>query len=222
MAPTTDWDPVLEAEFDKPYWPELQQFVEAERQGDPIYPPRDEVLSALHLTPLASVRAVILGQDPYHGPGQAHGLCFSVKPPTPTPPSLRNIYKEMASDLGVPIPNHGSLINWASNGVLMLNTVMTVRGGEANSHRKRGWEQFTDAVIDAVNAKSGRVVFILWGAAAQKKAERLNLEVHATVTSPHPSPLSASRGFFGSRPFTRTNELLAEVDQQPIDWSLQS
>lgn len=220
MAPTADWNPLLEAEFNKPYWAPLQEFVASERRQGPVYPPADEVFAALHFTPLAAVRAVILGQDPYHGPGQAHGLCFSVKRPTPTPPSLRNIYKEMASDLGVPIPDHGSLINWAKNGVLMINTVMTVRDGEANSHRKRGWEQLTDAIIDAVNAKSERVVFVLWGAAAQKKIDRLNLEIHATITSPHPSPLSASRGFFGSRPFSRTNQLLAEAGRQPIDWSL--
>ncbi len=185
-----------------------------------MYPPHDEVFASLHLTPLASIRAVILGQDPYHGPGQAHGLCFSVKPPTPPPPSLKNIFRELHTDLGLPIPTSGSLIPWAEQGVLLLNTVLTVRGGEANSHRQQGWENFTDAVIDAVNAKPDRVVFILWGSAAQRKIERLDLDRHATVTSPHPSPLSASRGFFGSRPFSATNRLLAERGLSPIDWQL--
>jgi uracil-DNA glycosylase len=211
---------VLRGELSRPYWAPLQEFVAAERMRGPVYPPHDEVFSALHLTPLSSVRAVILGQDPYHGPGQAHGLCFSVKPPTPAPPSLKNIFREMSSDLGHEQPNSGSLTPWAEQGVLLLNTVLTVRGGVANSHRGRGWEHFTDAVIDVVNAKVDRVVFILWGASAQGKIDRLNLDLHAVVTSPHPSPLSASRGFFGSRPFSRTNELLAEAGREPIGWSL--
>ncbi|MFW2383786.1 MAG: uracil-DNA glycosylase [Acidimicrobiales bacterium] len=220
MAPTTDWNPKLRNEFTKPYWAPLQEFVAAERQRGPVYPPHDDVFAALHLTPLETVRAVILGQDPYHGPGQAHGLCFSVKPPTPPPPSLRNIFREMTSDLDIQTPGSGSLIPWAHQGVLLINTVLTVRAGEANSHRGRGWEHFTDAVIDVVNSKAERVVFILWGASAQQKMDRLNLDVHAAVTSPHPSPLSASRGFFGSRPFSRTNELLIETGRDPIDWTL--
>ena len=221
MAPRTDWNPELRNEFSKPYWAPLQEFVAAERQRGPVYPPHDEVFSALHLTPLASVRAVILGQDPYHGRGQAHGLCFSVKPPTPPPPSLKNIFREMTTDLGHDAPSSGSLVPWARQGVLLLNTVLTVRGGEANSHRGQGWELFTDAVIDVVNAKTDRVVFILWGASAQQKMARLDLETHAVVTSPHPSPLSASRGFFGSRPFSRTNELLAQGGRDAIDWRLE-
>ncbi|NNE95947.1 MAG: uracil-DNA glycosylase [Acidimicrobiales bacterium] len=220
MAPRTDWNPVLRSEFSAPYWAPLHQFVADERARGPVYPPHDEVFASLHLTPLASIRAVILGQDPYHGPGQAHGLCFSVKPPTPPPPSLKNIFRELHTDLGLPIPTSGSLIPWAEQGVLLLNTVLTVRGGEANSHRQQGWENFTDAVIDAVNAKPDRVVFILWGTAAQRKIERLDLDRHATVTSPHPSPLSASRGFFGSRPFSATNRLLAARGLSPIDWQL--
>lgn len=192
----------------------------SERQQGPVYPPHNEVFSALHLTPLSSVRAVILGQDPYHGPGQAHGLCFSVKPPTPPPPSLKNVFRELSSDLEIPSPTSGSLIPWARQGVLLINTVLTVRAGQANSHRRQGWEQFTDAVIDVVNAKSDRVVFILWGVSAQQKMVRLDLDQHAVVTSPHPSPLSASRGFFGSRPFSRTNELLSAGGRGPIDWTL--
>lgn len=211
---------MLRGEFTKPYWAPLQEFVAAERQNGPVYPPHEEVFAALHLTPLGSVRAVILGQDPYHGNGQAHGLCFSVKPPTPAPPSLKNIFGEMSSDLGLKPPTSGSLVSWAQQGVLLLNTVLTVRGGQANSHRGKGWEHFTDAVIDAVNSKVDRVVFILWGASAQRKIDRLDLETHAVVTSPHPSPLSASRGFFGSRPFSRTNQLLVEAGRDPIDWSL--
>ena len=217
MAPTTDWNPVLRAEFDKPYWRPLQEFVALERTKAPVYPPHDDVFSALHLTPLGSVRAVILGQDPYHGPDQAHGLAFSVRPPTPPPPSLRNIFKELHSDLGVDRPDHGSLVDWAKQGVLLLNTVLTVRGGEANSHHRQGWEQFTDAVIDAVNAKTDTVIFVLWGAAAQKKLERIDLDRHGAVTSPHPSPLSASRGFFGSRPFSQTNDLLVAAGRPEID-----
>lgn len=221
MAPRTDWNPVLRAEFTKPYWHPLQEFVHTERRHHRVYPPHDEVFAALHRTPRAGVRAVILGQDPYHGPGQAHGLCFSVRPPTPPPPSLKNIFIELESDLGLPRPSNGSLVRWAEQGVLLLNTVLTVRAGVANSHRGKGWEQFTDAVIDVVNGLDRRVVFILWGSAAQSKLSRLDLDVHAAITSPHPSPLSASRGFFGSKPFSRTNELLAEAGRQPIDWSLE-
>ena len=219
MAPT-GWEVVLNEEAAKPYWSDLQEFVSRERQAGTVYPSEADVFSALHLTPLQSVRAVILGQDPYHGPGQAHGLCFSVRPPHPIPPSLRNIHKELASDLGNPVPDHGSLESWAKNGVLLINTVMTVRQGEANSHRKQGWEHFSDALIDAVNATPHRVVFVLWGAAAQKKADRLNLDVHRIIAAPHPSPLSASRGFFGSRPFSATNKLLREAGREAIDWTL--
>lgn len=220
MAARTDWNPVLRSEFNKPYWRPLQEFVHAERRRGPVYPPHEEVFAALHHTPLAGVRAVILGQDPYHGPDQAHGLCFSVRPPTPPPPSLKNIFIELESDLGIPRPATGSLIPWAEQGVLLLNTVLTVRGGQANSHRGQGWEQFTDAVIDVVNGLDRRVVFILWGSAAQSKLDRLRLDVHAAITSPHPSPLSAARGFFGSRPFSRTNGLLTEAGCDPIDWTL--
>ncbi len=220
MAPRTDWNPVLRDELSKSYWRPLQEFVATERAHGPVYPPHDEVFAALHLTPRATVRAVILGQDPYHGPGQAHGLCFSVRPPTPPPPSLKNIFVEMENDLGLARPTNGSLIPWANQGVLLLNTVLTVRGGQAHSHRNKGWEHFTDAVIDVVNGLPERVVFILWGAAAQNKLSRLDRTVHAAITSPHPSPLSAAKGFFGSEPFSHTNDLLRDAGRPAIDWSL--
>ncbi len=217
---TTDWNPVLRSELAKPYWAELQQFVAAERQAGPVYPPDPDVFAALRLTPYASVKVVILGQDPYHGPGQAHGLCFSVRPPTPPPPSLRNIFTELSSDVGCAKPTSGSLEPWATQGVLLLNTTMTVRAGQANSHRGKGWETFTDAVIGAVNAKSERVVFLLWGAAAQAKRTDIDVSRHVVLSAPHPSPLSAHRGFFGSRPFTQTNQALGETGREPIQWCL--
>lgn len=220
VARRTDWNPVLRGEFQKPYWDELQAFVAQERQQAPVYPPEEEVFAALHLTPLAEVKAVLLGQDPYHGPGQAHGLCFSVRPPTPPPPSLRNIHTELHTDLGVEIPNHGSLMPWAQKGVLLLNTTLTVRGGEAASHQRHGWETFTDEVIAAVSQKSETVVFILWGAAAGKKAGLVDQSRHVVLKAPHPSPLAAHRGFFGSRPFSATNGALQNAGREPVDWSL--
>ncbi len=216
----TDWNPILRAEFDKPYWGELQQFVHGERSRYPVYPPHDEVFAALHLTPFADVKAVILGQDPYHGPGQAHGLCFSVRPGVPPPPSLVNIFTELETDLGMPKPDHGSLTRWAEQGVLLLNTTMTVRGGKAASHQKQGWETFTDEVIKAVSAKPELVAFVLWGSAARRKKELIDLDRHFVVESAHPSPLAAHRGFFGSRPFSRINEALVAAGREPIDWSL--
>ncbi|MFP4512443.1 MAG: uracil-DNA glycosylase [Acidimicrobiales bacterium] len=219
--PKTDWNPVLRDQLDAPYWSELQEFVASERHAHQVYPPPHQVFAALHLTPFASVRAVILGQDPYHGPGQAHGLCFSVPAGVEIPPSLRNIYAERESDLGLPPPGHGNLEAWARQGVLLLNTTLTVRAGRAGSHNGKGWERFTDQVIRAVAAKPERVVFILWGAAARKK-KGLLAEVgghrHAVIESPHPSPLSASNGFFGSRPFSRTNAALEEAGREPVDW----
>ncbi len=216
----TDWNPLLRTEFDEPYWAELQAFVADERRHHPVYPPADEVFAALHLTPFAEVKVVILGQDPYHGPGQAHGLAFSVRPPVPPPPSLANIFTELEADVGVPRPDHGSLEAWARQGVLLLNTALTVRGGAANSHAKKGWERFTDQVIRAVAAKPEPVVFILWGANARAKAKMIDQQVHTVLQSPHPSPLSAHRGFFGSRPFSRTNEALQAAGRTPVDWSL--
>jgi uracil-DNA glycosylase len=217
---TTDWNPILRGEFAKPYWRELQEFVHRERSSNEVYPPDDEVFAALHLTPHADVKVLILGQDPYHGPGQAHGLCFSVRPTIPLPPSLVNIYAELEADLGIAPADHGDLTHWARQGVLLLNTTLTVRARQAGSHQKRGWETFTDEVIKAVSAKEERVVFVLWGAAAGRKRDLVDTSRHAIVQSPHPSPLSAHRGFFGSRPFSRINELLEEGGREPIDWAL--
>ncbi len=220
MAPKTDWNPLLRTELEQPYWQELMQFVAEERGKGPVYPPPDEVFAALHLTPYASVKALILGQDPYHGPGQAHGLCFSVRPGVAKPPSLENIHRELHDDLGCPIPSHGSLEAWARRGVLLLNATLTVRARQAASHQNRGWERFTDRVIDVVNAKSERVVFILWGSAARRKKALVDRGRHAVIESPHPSPLSAHRGFFGSRPFSRANAALIEAGREPIDWCI--
>ncbi|MGA0894279.1 MAG: uracil-DNA glycosylase [Ilumatobacteraceae bacterium] len=218
--PTTDWNPVLRGEFDKPYWSSLQSFVAAERQRHTVYPPHDDVFSALHLTSRADTRVVILGQDPYHGPHQAHGLCFSVRRGVPVPPSLANIYTELRHDLGIATPSHGNLESWACNGVLLLNATLTVRAGEANSHKGRGWETFTDEVLRAVNEKSTSVVFILWGSSARKKRPLIDTSRHVIIESAHPSPLSAHTGFFGSRPFSRANAALAEAGLEPVDWSL--
>ena len=216
----TDWNPVLRAEFAKPYWAPLQEFVAAERAQHPVYPPKDEVFSALHLTPYADTRVLVLGQDPYHGPRQAHGLCFSVRRGVAVPPSLRNIYEELHDDLGIEPPAHGNLEAWARQGVLLLNTTLTVRGGQAASHAGKGWETFTDEVIAAVNDKDHRVVFILWGSHARKKKALVDGVRHVVIESAHPSPLSARNGFFGSKPFSRTNAALEEVGLDPIDWRL--
>ena len=218
----TDWNPVLRQEFAKPYWPELQQFVHDERARNTVYPPHDEVFAALYLTPFADVKAVVLGQDPYHGPNQAHGLCFSVRKGVQVPPSLQNIFKELEQDLGIVPPDHGCLEHWARQGVLLLNATLTVRRANAASHQGKGWEVFTDEVLKAVNEKEERVVFILWGASARKKKTLIDTSRHVIIESPHPSPLSASSGFFGSRPFSRTNAALAEVGREPIDWSIPS
>src|SRR5262245_3351411 len=216
----TDWNPVLRGEFEKPYWGELQQFVADERAGGVVYPAPDEVFAALHLTPYADVKVVILGQDPYHGPDQAHGLCFSVRTGMQPPPSLQNIFKEMEADLGVSPPSHGCLDSWARQGVLLLNASLTVRAGKAASHQGKGWETFTDEVLRAVNEKPERVVFILWGASARKKKALVDTSRHVIIESPHPSPLSASSGFFGSRPFSRANAALVEAGRDPIDWTI--
>lgn len=216
----TDWNPVLRAEFAKPYWSELQQFVYDERTSHEVYPPHDEVFAALHLTPFEDVKVLVLGQDPYHGPGQAHGLCFSVRAGVTVPPSLVNIYKELESDLGIEAPGHGNLESWARQGVLLLNTSLTVRAHQAASHQGKGWEVFTDEVIRAVAAKPERVVFVLWGASARKKKGFVDTDRHVVLESPHPSPLSAHRGFFGSRPFSRTNAALEAAGRTPVDWRI--
>ncbi len=220
LVPTTDWNSLLRREFDRPYWAELQDFVRHERERHVVFPPHDEVFAALHLTSFAATRVVILGQDPYHGSGQAHGLCFSVRRGVPVPPSLRNMHKELHQDLGCPTPSHGNLEHWARQGVLLLNTTLTVREGEAASHQGRGWETFTDEVISAVDAKSSRVVFLLWGAASRKKKSLIDTDRHTVIESAHPSPLSAHNGFFGSRPFSRANQALRESGQEPIDWAI--
>lgn len=215
-----DWADHLEQEFSKEYYLRLRKFLIEEYRTRTIYPDMYDIFNALHYTPFSRVKAVILGQDPYHGPGQAHGLCFSVKPGVPAPPSLVNIFKEMRDDLGLLIPNHGCLVKWAEEGVLLLNTVLTVRAGQANSHRGMGWETFTDQVIEALNAKEEPVVFLLWGSHAQSKAALITNPRHHLIKSPHPSPLSAHRGFFGSRPFSRANRFLREAGIGEIDWQL--
>jgi uracil-DNA glycosylase len=217
---TTDWNPILRGEFEKPYWRDLQQFVGAERERHTVYPQHDDVFAALHLTPYADTRVLILGQDPYHGSGQAHGLCFSVPAGVQIPPSLANIHKELAEDVGVAAPNHGNLEAWARQGVLLLNATLTVRAGQAGSHQGKGWENFTDEVIAAVNAKPEHVVFVLWGSYARKKRSLIDTSRHTIIESPHPSPLSAHNGFFGSRPFSRANAALVAHAQRPVDWTL--
>jgi uracil-DNA glycosylase len=216
----TDWNPVLRGEFGKPYWPELQSFVAAERARHTVYPPADEVFAALHLTPYAETRVLILGQDPYHGPRQAHGLCFSVRHGVRIPPSLANIHLELRDDLGVEPPDHGNLEAWAHQGVLLLNATLTVRAGQAASHQGRGWETFTDQVIRTVSGKDHVVVFVLWGSYARRKKALIDTSRHTIIESAHPSPLSAHNGFFGSRPFSRANAALRAAGLDPIDWRL--
>lgn len=217
---TADWEAALAGECAQPYWTALQTFVRAERAAGPVYPAADAELLAFALTSLADTKVVILGQDPYHGAGQAHGLSFSVPRDVSLPPSLVNIFKELASDLGVARPAHGNLAAWAAHGVLLLNTVLTVRANEAHSHRGHGWERFTDAAIRVLSAQPTPVVFLLWGSPAQRKTALIDTARHIVLPSPHPSPLSAHRGFFGSRPFSRANAALVAAGRTPIDWSL--
>ena len=220
-AISNDWLAPLGAEFKKPYYRELFQFVKEEYSRAVIYPPADDIFHAMHFTPLSEVKVLILGQDPYHNENQAHGLSFSVLPSQKEiPPSLQNIYKELQDDLGCYIPNNGYLKKWADQGVLLLNTVLTVRAHQANSHRGIGWEEFTDAAIMALNSQDRPIVFILWGAPAQRKKRMLNNQKHLILEAPHPSPLSAYRGFFGSRPFSQTNAFLEKNGIEPIDWQI--
>jgi uracil-DNA glycosylase len=217
-----DWSKVLKQALESASFQKLERFLKAERQRHTIHPPEEEVFSALRLTPYADVRVLLLGQDPYHGPGQAHGLAFSVRPGVTPPPSLVNIFKELESDVGVPPPASGSLVPWAEQGVLLLNAVLTVQEGKPNSHAGHGWEEFTDAVLQAVSARPEPVVFVLWGGYARKKRKLIDTQRHTVIESAHPSPLSAFAGFFGSRPFSQINAALEAHGQPPIDWRLPS
>lgn len=219
---TNDWLSALSEEFRQPYYMDLYRFVKNEYMNYVIYPKAEDIFNAFHLTPLNQVKVVILGQDPYHNEGQAHGLCFSVQPNTPIPPSLVNIYKELQDDLGCYIPDNGCLEKWAKQGVLLLNTVLTVRAHQAFSHQGKGWEKFTDAVIRAVNELDRPVVFILWGKPAQGKKSMLTNKMHLILEAPHPSPLSAYRGFFGSKPFSKANGFLKAHGLEPIDWQIEN
>ena len=222
-AISNDWLPALKPEFSKPYYRELYSFINQEYRTHTIYPPADRIFEALHLTPLKSIRVVVLGQDPYHEPNQAHGLCFSVLPEQrQLPPSLVNIYQELHDDLGCYIPDNGYLRKWAEQGVLLLNTVLTVRAHAAFSHQGHGWEQFTDAIIQAVNTEDRPIVFLLWGRPAQMKRSMLNNPKHLILTAPHPSPLSAYRGFFGCRHFSKTNDFLRGCGLPEIDWQIEN
>lgn len=215
------WHRELHRELDAPYFADLGAFVDAERAAGPVYPPEELVFSAFEHTPFDAVRVLLLGQDPYHDEGQAHGLSFSVQAGVRPPPSLSNVFKEMKSDLGIDAPGHGTLTPWADRGVLLLNAVLTVRAHQPASHRAKGWERFTDSVIRALNRRERPLVFLLWGGFAQKKAKLVDAERHRVIASAHPSPLSASRGFFGSRPFSRIDAALTELGQPPIDWRLE-
>ena len=218
-----DWLPCIQDEFKKPYYKELYRFIRQEYNTRVVYPPADDIFNAFHLTPLSEVKALILGQDPYHGPRQAHGLCFSVLPDqSELPPSLQNIYQELKEDLGCFIPNNGYLEKWARQGVLMLNTVLTVRAHQPGSHQGRGWEQFTDAIIQAVNAQERPVVYLLWGRPAQSKIPMLTNPGHLILKAPHPSPLSAFRGFFGCKHFSQANAFLESHGISPIDWQIEN
>lgn len=220
-AISNDWLQPLQKEFKKPYYRKLYDTVKREYSTYQVFPPADDIFNAFHLTPLSEVKVVILGQDPYHNVNQAHGLCFSVQPTVEIPPSLENIYKELHDDLGCKIPNNGYLVKWAKQGVLLLNTVLTVRAHQANSHQNIGWEQFTDAVIEILDQQDRPMVFLLWGKPAQRKKTMLHNPNHLILEAPHPSPLSAYRGFFGCRHFSKTNQFLEEHGLTPIDWQIE-
>ncbi|MGM8213269.1 uracil-DNA glycosylase [Virgibacillus sp. W0430] len=217
---TNDWTDLLAKEFDSPYYTNLRNFLSAEYKNNIIFPAEHEIFNALNYTSFQQVKVVILGQDPYHGAGQAHGLSFSVQPNVKQPPSLKNIFRELENDLGYAPPSHGCLIEWAKQGVLLLNTVLTVRKGEAHSHRGEGWEIFTDRIISALNQKEDSIVYMLWGSAAQKKQALIDTNKHYILKAPHPSPLSAYRGFFGSKPFSKANEILENNGKTKINWEL--
>ncbi|SHJ49765.1 uracil-DNA glycosylase [Tepidibacter formicigenes] len=217
-----DWQNLLEDEFKKDYYLKLRKFLINEYKTKTIYPDMYDIFNALHYTEYKDVKVVILGQDPYHGPNQAHGLSFSVKPNVPAPPSLINIYKELNNDLGYYIPNNGYLKKWADQGVMLLNTVLTVRAGQANSHKNIGWEHFTDKIISLLNDRKEPIVFILWGKNAQSKLNIIKNSRHYIIKSPHPSPLSAHRGFLGSKPFSKTNKFLISIGKNPIDWQIEN
>ena len=215
-----DWDKMLKGEFDKEYYQKLRRFLAAEYKTRTIYPDMYDIFNALKYTPYSGVKAVILGQDPYHGEGQAHGLCFSVKRGIEPPPSLKNIFKEIQDDIGIAPPQHGELTKWAKEGVLLLNTVLTVRRGEANSHKGAGWEFFTDRVIELLNEREKPIVFLLWGSNARQKKRLITNPRHYVLETVHPSPLSAYNGFFGCKHFSKTNSILRELGETEIDWSL--
>jgi uracil-DNA glycosylase len=215
-----EWKRIFEAEMSKTYFKELLDFLEREYAERQVFPEKEKIFNAFNLTPYEKVKVVIIGQDPYHDDGQAHGLAFSVRPGVKKPPSLRNIFKELADDAGCSIPAHGSLVHWAEQGVLLLNTVLTVRAHEPNSHSGKGWEKFTDSVIQNLNSSKEGVIFVLWGRNAEKKTVLINTGKHHVITSTHPSPLSASRGFFGSAPFSKINSILRQNGRKEIDWEI--
>ncbi|MGI6119153.1 MAG: uracil-DNA glycosylase [Desulfosporosinus sp.] len=217
-----DWQNLLKDEFQKDYYQKLRQFLITEYRTKTIYPNMHNIFNAFHYTAYQDIKVVILGQDPYHGPNQAHGLCFSVQPGVAIPPSLVNIFKELQSDLNCYIPNNGYLKKWADQGVFLLNTVLTVAAGQANSHRHKGWEKVTDQVINLLNERQDPIVFILWGNNAQAKTKLITNPDHYILKAPHPSPLSASRGFFGSRPFSKANNFLRSIGKAPIDWQIEN
>lgn len=222
MMIDNDWLGAISGEFKKPYYKTLYEFIKDEYGKSTIFPPAEDIFNAFHFTPLNNVKVVLIGQDPYHNVNQAHGLSFSVLPGNDIPPSLQNIYKELNSDLGCYIPNNGYLKKWADQGVLLLNTVLTVRAHQANSHQGKGWENFTDAVIEALNKEDRPIVFFLWGAPAGRKAKMLTNSNHLVLTAPHPSPLSAYRGFFGCGHFSKANKFLADNGIEPIDWQIEN
>ncbi|MFC5651636.1 uracil-DNA glycosylase [Paenibacillus solisilvae] len=219
-ALTNDWASLLEEEFEQAYFKELRGFLDEQYRSASVYPKLGDIFNALNYTSYEGTKVVIIGQDPYHGPGQAHGLSFSVQPGVKVPPSLQNIFKELREDLGCDIPDHGSLISWAQQGVLLLNNVLTVQAGQPASHQGRGWERFTDAIINALNKRQKPVVFILWGKHAQEKAAAIDETCHCVISSPHPSPFAARKGFFGSRPFTQANDFLRQIGSKEIDWHI--